>query len=217
MSFTSAPGSSGELSLETEERVAVRLDGGEAKPSSAMGEVRVVVASGDEGRVEAATRAADAAYVVEPIHDGHVAAFTEKKGADFDAALTASMDKTTQEYNNPEVVKARIERGYEALAKIAESDVSGLIDATGLRIDVLAGKSPTYLASDTLVNLARSLSTETPDTFEAVLSAEKAKYVIGIKDRFKQQGYNPRIIDILESVGSKEEKVKQLEQIQFSV
>lgn len=215
MSFHSSPDSNN-LSLETEEQVALRL-GGQDAPSSSMQELREAKASGDLTAIAAATKAADALYAVEPLHDGHVGAFNEKKAADFDEAITANLEKANTEFDNPEVVRLRVQRMYEALPKFADSEVSGLIDAINLKIEVLADKSPTFLASDSLSNLARDLSINNPDTFEAVLTREKNNYLDGIKSKLKEQGYNPRIIDILNSSATREDKTKQLEQISFSI
>jgi hypothetical protein len=222
MTLNAAPNNGeNELSLETPQEEAARL-GNEVRNKSAMEEVREAKESGDPSLIAAAEARADEIYAVDQkptdgaveLHDAHV---KEKEGEDFITAIEAAGEKSAAEYNNPEVVKARMERLYDAISKTSDSEVSALISNTTLKVDVLAGKDPTYLAGDMLIKLARDLSRNNPETFDATLATETAKYLDGVKGKFKQEGYNPRIIDILTSGKDNENKVKDLEQISFTV
>lgn len=225
MTFNGAPTSGGEeLSFESPDQEAARL-AKIAQAPNVMEALREAQAEGNTEKIREAEQAADEKYIVTPetaetsveLHDAHVEAFEEDKSEKFFAALDAVEKKSAAEYNNPEVVRARIERMYEALPKISDSQVSALIRDTTLKVDMLADKNPTYLAGDTLEKLARDLSKDSPDTFEATLASETAKYLDGVKSKFKQAGYNPRVVDILTSGKDKESKVKDLEQISFTV
>ncbi len=74
MSFNEAP-SREELSLETDEQIAVRL-GSEAKATPrVMEEVKAAQITGDPDAIKEATEAADAKYVIKPLDDAHIKAF----------------------------------------------------------------------------------------------------------------------------------------------
>lgn len=156
----------------------------------------------------------DKKYSTTP-HDAHVDTRLQHQIDESTKRDGATAEAHLDRWNND--IEFRIRERYTELAKIAESTVGGLIDSLNLKPEILATRTVLSHADTLLDNMADDLSPKGLGDRNVVLASETQKYVDSLKRRFKDAGYNPQIIDILNSPNTGEEKAKRLSSIKYAV